>query len=696
MANRRITELQDIAGTALAEDDLFTVVHVGEVDPTLKNRKLTLSGTKQYLDIYYLPRTGGTVSGAVVVQGDLTVSGNTNFTASAFTGVVTVGSLLAQSGIIASGTISGATITGANVQGTNVNGVLGNFTTLTGQTINVTSGNFLQKISGVTITGTTVSTTTGSFVSLTGTTVTFTSGIIASGTAALPSLAILSDPNTGLFSPGADQLAISTNGTEKLIVKSNGTVGLGTSTPSAKLDVEAANFVGGPAIGIRYNTSNPRLGFNVANSNGFVYIGSNTNNKVSSDTPTYDLTGTAASQLRLDGGQLIFNNAPSGTAGNDISFTNRLTITPGGLVGIGTSAPNYQLHVITDFAVGASGFNQQLSFTNDTIQSLILGTGYTPLKLNPLGGNVGIGTSSPGSALEINAAAATSPFIAKINTAEAARIDSSGRLLVGTSSTSASTNFLVTNGDAGKGVINIASTSATPADGQDLGYISFNDSAHIYNNAIIRAQRDGGTWTATTSKPTRLVFSTTADNEASPTERMRINRNGQISSYALAGAGSFNLVLSHGSAASSSIWMIAGAYGATAVNTGTTSFLVATNGNVTNTNNSYGAISDAKLKENIVDATPQWDDLKALQVRNYNFKEGQTHTQIGLVAQEVELVSPGLVTESPDRDEDGNDLGTVTKSVNYSVLYMKAVKALQEAMERIEVLEQRLTDARIA
>ena len=120
---------------------------------------------------------------------------------------------------------------------------------------------------------------------------------------------------------------------------------------------------------------------------------------------------------------------------------------------------------------------------------------------------------------------------------------------------------------------------------------------------------------------------------------------------------------------------------------GTTSFQVYTNGNVQNTNNSYGAISDIKLKENIVDANSQWDDLKALQVRNYNFKEGQTHTQIGLVAQEVEPISSGLVYESPDRDAEGNDLGTVTKSVNYSVLYMKAVKALQEAMERIETLE---------
>ncbi len=114
------------------------------------------------------------------------------------------------------------------------------------------------------------------------------------------------------------------------------------------------------------------------------------------------------------------------------------------------------------------------------------------------------------------------------------------------------------------------------------------------------------------------------------------------------------------------------------------------NGNVVNTNNSYGSLSDVKLKENIVDANSQWDDLKALQVRKYNFKEGQTHTQIGLVAQEAELVSPGIVTESPDRDEDGNDLGTTTKSVNYSVLYMKAVKALQEAMTRIETLETKV------
>ena len=113
-------------------------------------------------------------------------------------------------------------------------------------------------------------------------------------------------------------------------------------------------------------------------------------------------------------------------------------------------------------------------------------------------------------------------------------------------------------------------------------------------------------------------------------------------------------------------------------------FLVTGNGNAQNANNSYGSISDASLKENIVDANSQWDDIKNIRVRNYNFKEstGQpTHTQIGVVAQELETVSPKLVEVS---DKDG------MKNVQYSVLYMKSVKALQEAMARIETLEAKV------
>jgi len=175
---------------------------------------------------------------------------------------------------------------------------------------------------------------------------------------------------------------------------------------------------------------------------------------------------------------------------------------------------------------------------------------------------------------------------------------------------------------------------------------------------------------------------------------MRIGKTGGIQAFSTNNSHSFR---SNRTSAAEQILLVRN--NATTVSDGTEVFRVMADGDCENTNNSYGAISDIKLKENIVDANSQWADLKALQVRNYSFKTEtgfSTHTQIGLIAQEAELVSPGLVTESPDRDEEGNDLGTVTKSVNYSVLYMKAVKALQEAMERIETLEQRLSDAGIA
>ena len=169
---------------------------------------------------------------------------------------------------------------------------------------------------------------------------------------------------------------------------------------------------------------------------------------------------------------------------------------------------------------------------------------------------------------------------------------------------------------------------------------------------------------------------------------MRIRNNGE--SYVV----STGLVLSASTtaAAGTTIPLFDGLYGGTAGTPGggTRSVVIWSNGNIQNTNNSYTAISDIKLKENIVDANSQWADIKALQVRNFNFKEGQAHRQIGLIAQEVETVSPGLVYETPDRDPEGNDLGTTTKAVQYSVLYMKAVKALQEAMERIEALETKV------
>ena len=164
------------------------------------------------------------------------------------------------------------------------------------------------------------------------------------------------------------------------------------------------------------------------------------------------------------------------------------------------------------------------------------------------------------------------------------------------------------------------------------------------------------------------------------------------------------------------------AYGAA-----TERFKVFSSGDVENHDNSYGGISDERVKQDIRDANSQWDDIKALKVRNFKRKDDvrqygeNAWEQIGVVAQEAELVSPKLVKESlpssgdilsdsafgalyTEQDktdgiipEDKNvgDIKTTTdekvKGMKYSVLYMKAIKALQESMERIETLEAKVT-----
>ena len=491
---------------------------------------------------------------------------------------------------------------------------------------------------------------------------------LADGNELAPALAFAADKNTGIYRPGADQLAISTNGTGRLFVDSNGKVGVGTANPAGPFHI-----VGSGATSVIIDRTDDAPGV------AFRFNGS-TNAQI--------LTGTD--------GSISINSDPTNALASSyiramVDSSERLRITSDGKIGIGTTSPNRILEVS-----GATVDNfirvNTTGATKSGIEFASGGTVYSQLYFN----NV-----SPYDLLLLQQYSTGSVILGTNNT-ERARIDSSGRLLVGTSSSPSAgdgqySNFVVEGyvGDgAGSGEMSLQRGQAATAmsDNNQLGGINFTDNAGN-TFAHIRANVDGTPGSG--DYPGRLVFSTNAGSPASsPTERMRISSGGQISQFCDTGWDGVRVGSATG--AGTVRRLFSGYYSATAVNTGTESFRVYTNGNVQNTNNSYGAISDIKLKENIVDASSQWDDLKAIQVRNYNFKEGQTHTQLGVVAQEVELVSPGLVSESSDRDEEGNDLGTVTKSVNYSVLYMKAVKALQEAMERIEVLEQRLTDAGIA
>lgn len=140
------------------------------------------------------------------------------------------------------------------------------------------------------------------------------------------------------------------------------------------------------------------------------------------------------------------------------------------------------------------------------------------------------------------------------------------------------------------------------------------------------------------------------------------------------------------------------------INTGVV-FAVAANGDVTNTNNSYGAISDRKLKNLLQQkyGDGYYERFKQIQFWTYTLINDPTNQKmLGVVAQELQDIFPGLVDSTPDTekveitDEDGNtttevrETGTVTLSVKYSVLSLIAAMITQELQFRLDDLTNRI------
>jgi len=83
--------------------------------------------------------------------------------------------------------------------------------------------------------------------------------------------------------------------------------------------------------------------------------------------------------------------------------------------------------------------------------------------------------------------------------------------------------------------------------------------------------------------------------------------------------------------------------------------------------------------------------LCKVRVRNFVMKQDPTELkQIGVVAQEVEEIFPGIIDETPDRDSDDQPTGTVTKSVKYSVFVPMLIKGIQELRAKNDALEDRI------
>jgi hypothetical protein len=114
---------------------------------------------------------------------------------------------------------------------------------------------------------------------------------------------------------------------------------------------------------------------------------------------------------------------------------------------------------------------------------------------------------------------------------------------------------------------------------------------------------------------------------------------------------------------------------------------------VTTTNTAYNTSSDYRLKENVVDLDGAIDRLKLLPVHRFNFIADPDTVVDGFIAHEAAEVVPECVTGTKDEiDDDGNPQ---YQGIDQSKIVPLLTAALQEAIAKIETLEQRLTAAGI-
>jgi hypothetical protein len=214
-----------------------------------------------------------------------------------------------------------------------------------------------------------------------------------------------------------------TNGAERLRVDASGNVGIGTTAPASILHASSS------AVSSDVISENTNSGISSSNKYGFAI------REIGSEKASfrYFRDGTGNAELKTSG-PLLFN----------INNAERMRIDGSGNVGIGTSSPGGKLDVV--------GGTDTLRVTN-TDAAAFSGVGFHD--------NVGVraqiwagGSSyaSFGGAGSLNYSANSGPHVWYTNYAERARIDSSGNLLVGTTTQLVSTRQTVVSGSNGVAV----------------------------------------------------------------------------------------------------------------------------------------------------------------------------------------------------------------------------------------------------
>ncbi len=402
-------------------------------------------------------------------------------------------------------------------------------------------------------------------------------------------------------------------------------------------------------------------------------------------------------------------------------------------VGIGTSSPSTKLHLGgtapgdsiirqdstgsgTNWEIGERSAGKWQIFEDDT-DSIVATFTST--------GNLGIGTSTPSRALAtksssvtvanfestsstagfisfsdsnttndvtVRAGAVGDNLVLQAGGSERMRIDSSGNLLLGTTASGSaglnvgnSVNIGFSEG-ANSAIANIFRQSSSAATILASGYkvtSTANKYASSYASSWARtavACHYGGIRFFADAAATVAV-----GTDITPTERMRIDDGGNL----LLGKSAVGVTAIgfHANPAGEVYSTIANGYNTYHVYANSAyRFYVHPNGGIYNYSANNVNLSDEREKKNIEALESQWDSLKqwSLKKFHYNADADSDTKKLGVIAQEVEAHNPEVVSEFNVNET------TIRMAVKEQQMMWMAIKALQEAQERIETLETKV------
>jgi hypothetical protein len=489
-------------------------------------------------------------------------------------------------------------------------------------------------------------------------------------------------------------VTIRTNSTEKMRITSAGNVGIGTTSPGYKLDVRTSANVStiflGTTAASQVADSGPQITFN-----GYLAGDPNANY-----THAMIRGAAASSTTNVNGGVLLFY-----VSENSLVLTERMRITSIGNVGIGTTSPGYPLEVngqmkadayilrgVSDGAISIS--------TNDLL--FYPGGQGEKMRITSVG-NVGIGTTSPNYKLDISG---------EVNTS----------LLALRSSTNPSSNDYVGidfgTGNYNGSLPNRSSRILGFVDGlNDQIGLSFYTSNEAAPTEKMRIDKNGNVGIGTTSPGAQLSIFDTSNTRGyqmsfgyGTTETFRLGNSNTTGKFIFTQLNNSNGFRFNSSAPNSqgiifdintSQFVVNGDTGRVGIGRTPTTNILEINGNASKTTlGDWLANSDLTIKTEIHTIDGALDRINKVRLVSFKYKDKykllnpsiEDKFYQSVIAQEYQEIYPDYVYQSGDIFEDKNIL-----QVDTNPMYIDAVASIQELSiliqeqnQIIKALEQRI------